>query len=373
MIIAADIGGPLGNRANTFPKPRVLWWGRFGNYGPDYPRNRTLMDSFERLGWEVVSFQPKLSALADLEASLRGLKDISLVWVPCFRQRDVAAASRWARRHGVPLVFDPLISAFDKQVSERRKFAPDSRKGQRLLAWERRRFSMADRLVADTHEHAAYFADQYHYSLERICVLPVGAEEALFKPQPKTTNDVPEALFFGTFIGLQGATFIAEAIALYSGPLCRLTFLGAGPDRQACEAIAARASNPLVQVTFEDWVPITELGVRIGASDLCLGVFGVGEKTNRVIPNKVYQALACDRPVITIKADAYPDELQDSSCGLLWVPPGDPQAIASSLAQAFSSEPVAGVSARVANGTYQAHFSNQKIREELASLLGQLT
>ena len=356
-----------------FPKPRVLWWGRFGNYGPDYPRNRTLMDSFERLGWEVVSFQPKLSALADLEASLRGLRDISLVWVPCFRQRDVAPASRWARRHGIPLVFDPLISAFDKQVFERGKFASDSRKGQRLLAWERGRFAMADRLIADTQEHAAYFAEQHLYPLERICVLPVGAEEALFKPQPKTTNDVPEALFFGTFIGLQGATFIAEAIALYSGPLCRLTFLGAGPDRQACEAVAARASNPLVQVAFEDWVPITELELRIGASDLCLGVFGVGEKTNRVIPNKVYQALACDRPVITIKADAYPDELHGSSCGLLWVPPGDPQAIASSLAQAFSSEPVAGVGAGVANGTYQAHFSNQKIREELASLLGQLS
>ena len=296
------------------------------------------MDSFERLGWEVVSFQPKLSALADLEASLRGLKDISLVWVPrpsagC-RRRLTVGAPPWGS-----LVFDPLISAFDKQVFERRKFAPDSRKGQRLLAWERRRFSMADRLVADTHEHAAYFADQHRYSLERICVLPVGAEEALFKPQPKTTNDVPEALFFGTFIGLQGATFIAEAIALYSGPLCRLTFLGAGPDRQACEAVAARASNPSVQVTFEDWVPITELGVRIGASDLCLGVFGVGEKTNRVIPNKVYQALACDRPVITIKADAYPDELQDSSCGLLWVPRVIPRLL-SSLAQAFSSEPV---------------------------------
>ena len=373
MIIAADIGGPLDYRANIFSKPRVLWWGRFGNYGPDYPRNRTLMDSFERLGWEVVSFQPKLSASAHLEASLRGPRDISLVWVPCFRQRDVAAASRWARRHGLSLVFDPLISAFDKQVFERGKFAADSRRGQRLLAWERSRFAMADRLIADTKEHAAYFAEQHHYPLERICVLPVGAEEALFKPEPKTTNDVPEALFFGTFIGLQGATFIAEAIALYSGPLCRITFLGAGPDRQACEAVAARASNPSVQVTFEDWMPITELGARIGASDLCLGVFGVGEKTNRVIPNKVYQALACDRPVITIKADAYPDELHRSSCGLLWVPPGDPQAIASSLAQAFSSQPVAGVGAGVANRTYQAHFSNQRIREELASLLGQLS
>ena len=45
--------------------------------------------------------------------------------------------------------------------------------------------------------------------------LPVGAEEALFKPQAKRANQMPEALFFGTFIGLQGATYIAEAVAHY--------------------------------------------------------------------------------------------------------------------------------------------------------------
>ena len=95
-------GGLVENPTHASRKPRVLWWGRFGNYGPDYPRNRTLIDCFERLGWEVMTFQPKLSALADLEATLRGLKDISLVWVPCFRQRDVVAAHGGRAAMGFP-------------------------------------------------------------------------------------------------------------------------------------------------------------------------------------------------------------------------------------------------------------------------------
>ena len=350
----------------------VLWWGRFGNYGPDYPRNRTLMSCFSRLGWEVQTFQPKLSQTADLEAALRGYRDIDLVWVPCFRQRDVAAASRWARRKGIPLVFDPLISAFDKQVFERQKFSAASGKGRRLLRWEQACFARANWLIADTQEHAAYFSREHAFPIEQICVLPVGAEEGLFKPQAKPANQIPEALFFGTFIGLQGATYIAEAVAHYQGPVCRLTFLGTGPDRAACEAIVRRVSNPRVLVAFEEWVPLTELPARIGAADLCLGVFGIGDKTNRVIPNKVYQSLACDRPVITMEAEAYPEELRSQNGGLLWVPAGDPASIAQRLSDALSTQIPGGVDAGVAFATYEKHFSNQKIREELSALLTRL-
>ena len=365
--------------AHTFPRThsahvkRVLWWGRHGNYGPDYPRNRTLIDCFAKLGWEVVHFQPKISGLADVEVALKGFDDIALVWVPCFRQRDVAAASRWARRHRVPLVFDPLISAFDKQVFERGKFAPDSNRGKRLLHWERQRFAVANRLVADTFEHAAYFSRQHSYPLERISVLPVSAEEGLFSPQPRFDHPVPEALFFGTFIGLQGSIFIAEAIAQYPGPPCKLTFLGDGPDRQACEAITQRSNNSRVTVSFEDWLPIADLAQRIGASDVCLGVFGVGDKTNRVIPNKVYQSLACDRPVITMDADAYPNDLGSTHNGLIRVPCGDPAAIAQALAMAFAADPVAKVKPGEARATYERHFSNEKIRAELSLLLQNLT
>ncbi|NCF44005.1 MAG: glycosyltransferase [Proteobacteria bacterium] len=330
------------------------------------------MNCFVELGWELVRFQPKLSVFADLEAHLAGFADVDLVWVPCFRQRDVAAASRWARGKKIPIVFDPLISAFDKQVYERQKFAAKSAKGKRLLRWEQDCFARADWLIADTQEHAAYFYRQHGFPLERICVLPVSAEEGLFSRQRKPANEVPQALFFGTFIGLQGATYIAEAAALYRGPACRLTFLGTGPDRAVCEAIMRRTNNPLIHVAFEEWVPLQELPARIAGADVCLGVFGVGEKTNRVIPNKVYQALACDRPVITMQAEAYPQALREDNAGLLWVPPGDPAAIAKRLAEAFSGEPLGGAAPGVAYAAYATHFSNQKIRQELSGLLQRL-
>ena len=51
---------------------KVLIWGRFGNYGPDYPRNRVIESVLRGLGCEVTRFVPKLSAVADLEFALRG-------------------------------------------------------------------------------------------------------------------------------------------------------------------------------------------------------------------------------------------------------------------------------------------------------------
>ena len=111
---------------------KVLIWGRYGNYGPDYPRNRVIESVLCGLGCEVSRFLPTLSATADIEYALRRGPRPDLVWVPCFRQRDLAAAARYARRQRLPLVFDPLISAYDKQVNEKHKFAAGS-----TQAWRR--------------------------------------------------------------------------------------------------------------------------------------------------------------------------------------------------------------------------------------------
>ena len=135
-------------------EPVVLWWSRSGR---DYSRDRIIRRAFRRLGWRVCDFRPQLSPTADWEARLRRLTPPSLIWVPCFRQRDAAAALRWGARHQVPVVMDPLISAWDKQVFERRKFAADSRAARRLLRWESDRLNASAAVVADTWGHAQLF------------------------------------------------------------------------------------------------------------------------------------------------------------------------------------------------------------------------
>lgn len=349
----------------------ILFWGRHGNYGPDYPRNRVIESVMRELGCTVSRFLPVFSPLADIEYVLRGGTPPDVIWVPCFRQRDLPAAARYARRNGIPLVFDPLISAYDKQVSERRKFPADSSRARRLLAWEQRLFQSADYLVADTQGHADYFHDVHGVARERLLVIPVGAEEALFRPHPlpvRPAGEPLELVFFGTFIGLQGVDVLAEAIRQYAGPPVRWRLIGEGPMREGCEQVL-RALPP-GQVSFEPWGPLAELPGRLVTADAILGIFGTTDKAQRVIPNKVYQGLALGRPVITARTPAYPAGLTaDESAGLLWAEPGVPGSICAAVERLHARRAELPIVAEAARRTYEQNFSNRVIADVLRALL----
>ena len=346
--------------------PDVLWWGRFD---PDYSRNRIVRTSLAGQGWTIRDFHPRISAIGDVEASLRRVVRPNLVWVPCFRQRDLAAAARWAKRHDVPLVFDPLISAYDKQVDERGKLAAGSRKANKLLANERRLFARATRLVADTPLHADYFAGQLGVARDRLAVVYVGAEESLFKPQDApgpVTGDTPEVLFYGSFIPLQGPRVIIEAARLYNGPPVRWTLIGRGPLHADCVSDAAGLDN----VTFEDWLPYAELPARIQRASILLGIFGNTPKAARVIPNKVFQSLACGRVVVTQISAAYPEVLLSrSDTGLFWVDAGDAHALAQQVARLAGDPAQITRLGQAAAESSQDYFSSDVIGKQLSSLL----
>ncbi len=345
----------------------VLWWGRFD---PDYSRNRILRSLLPELGWRIVDFHPAISAVADLEAWLRRLPKPDLMWVPCFRQRDLAAARRWSRARGIPLVFDPLISAYDKQVFERKKLVPDGAAARRLLAWERKLFRSADRVIADTPMHADFFAEVLGVPRDRLSVVYVGAEEALFKPREarrKSQSGPLEVLFYGSFIPLHGAEVIAEAARLYDGPPVRWRFIGKGPGRARCESLLRGMDN----VAFEDWVAYEELPARIAQADVVLGIFGTTPKAGRVIPNKVFQALACGRPVITRRSQAYPAGMGDGTAsGVIWVDAGAPEDLNANLLElATHRERLVGLCEQAAN-SYRRYFSAALIAEQLEKSLG---
>ena len=100
--------------------------------------------------------------------------------------------------------------------------------------------------------------------------------------------------------------------------------IGRGQDEaRAREAAAANRS-----VRWLDWVPAAELPALVAAHDVCLGIFGTGEKAKRVVPNKVFQGAAAGCAIIT--SDTAPQRRVLGDAAIL-VPPGDPEALAEAL------------------------------------------
>ncbi len=148
-------------------------------------------------GWEIHDHTPGLLDAVGMGGT--GVpSDAGFVWVPCFRQRDMKSASRFAKKRGLPLIFDPLISAYDKQVFERRKFAENSAKAAKLLEWERGIFALADLVIADTRAHADYYHEVLGVKRDRLAVLPVGADERMFHATPPEPLEGrrPRVVFF---------------------------------------------------------------------------------------------------------------------------------------------------------------------------------
>lgn len=355
----------------TEPKPptasseqRLLWWGRSGL---DYSRNRIVRQHLRELGWDIADYWPRISRFGDIEALWRVQTLPDLVWVPCFRQRDLAAASRWAHARGVPVVFDALISAYDKAVFERQRFPPSSLRARRLLRWETRLLRSADRILVDTNRHARFFQEALHVPPERITVVPVGAEESLFTSAYKSTPTTPlQVLFYGSFIPLQGPEHVIEAARLSKDKNIIWHLLGSGPLLNACKTKAQNLSN----VVFEDWIEYETLPARIHQADILLGVFGTTDKAQRVIPNKVYQALACGRPVVTQASDTYPPELLKADrSGIGWVQPGNPADLARAVANFARTPSRLAPEGAHARATYEHYFSGSAIRDRLSEAL----
>lgn len=347
----------------------VLWWSRSGR---DYSRDRIVRNAFRSQGWQIEDFQPTFSGTARVEAFARKIRKPDLVWVPSFRQRDVVAAQKWAKNRNTPIVFDPLISAWDKQVFERKKFGEETYRAKRLLRIESMMLRQCDVVIADTESHAELFCGTHKVPRSNVAVIPVSAEESLFARQPsRPTTGRPQILFFGSFIGLQGPQHIAQAAVQVKE--ADWYFIGTGPLLEECTRIAASASN----VNFLPRVAYEELPSKIGQADILMGIFGDSAKAGRVIPNKVYQSMACGRPVVTRQSPAYPTSLRQQpsiESGLSWTEAADADSIQHTVRAMIS----AGSEnwqrqGQAALATYKSTFSNARVASTLSSVIERLS
>jgi glycosyltransferase involved in cell wall biosynthesis len=311
--------------------------------------------------WGRHNWSPGIGTLARLaRAELALLRtsaadaDVLIVGYP--GHVDLPAARRIAR--GRPVVFNPLVSLADTLVEDRRVVSTRSLRARALRKLDRRAFRGADLVVADTEAHAAYFRETYDLAGERVEVALVGAEDALFRPGSGESAAF-HALFVGKLIPLHGLETILAAAALAP----EIPFVVVG-DGQLAPLLAARPAN-VRHVLWMDYAALPDAYRRAGCA---LGIFGTGAKAARVIPNKVFQALACARPVITADTPAARELLTHETDALL-VPSGDGQALAGAVRRVAGDEALAGRLAAAGRATYEARASEAVLGARWRELL----
>lgn len=343
--------------------PTLLWWGRSDTR---YSRNQIILKLFEKLGWKVAAFHPVSSALGKVQAYFSRPALPDLIWVPCFRQRDMHSAVHWAKKWRCPLVFDPLISAYQKEVFERRKWPQNDKAAVQLREWEATWFQHADVVIADTKVHADYFIRTFRLDPQKVFIIHVGADERMFNPTPLDVEGMPlEVLFYGSFLPLHGPEVIVDAASLSKDLRVQWVLLGDGDSKNRIQDRARGLEN----VRFEPWMDYANLPRRLSRAHMVLGIFGTTPKASMVIPNKVFQTMAAGRPLITMRSDAYPKKMSASQV-IGWVPPGDPQALSQCVAQwaAAPQQLVArGVQTR---NLFDEFFSADQLLVELQKALG---
>jgi len=198
-------------------------------------------------------------------------------------------------------------------------------------------------VLLDTRAHVEFFRETFGLPADKFWVLPIGADDRIFRPGPPRARNgrAFTVLHFGRYIPLHGLETVVRAAGLLQekGAGCRFLMVGDGEERTKIEALVQ--SLGVRSIEFRSAELPERLAETIRDADLCLGIFGETGKASRVVPNKVYEALASEKPVITGDSPASREFLRDGVDSLL-CRMGDPGALAEAILRIRNDAELAG-------------------------------
>ena len=202
------------------------------------------------------------------------------------------------------IVFDVFISLYDTIVNDREMVKKESFLAKLIFRLDLIACSLADVILLDTQTHIKFFKETFKVPKNKMVKIYASADTDIFYPRKiQERAGGFQVLFIGKYTPLHGIEYIVEAADLLKNqPDIQFLFIGKGQLYKRIRALVDKKS--LNNVGFIQWVAYEILPDYVKKADICLGVFSKSEKANRVIPNKIFQAMAMGKPVISGKTDA---------------------------------------------------------------------
>jgi glycosyltransferase involved in cell wall biosynthesis len=292
-----------------------------------------------------------------LKLRLRGAAD---AYVITFRGQELLLflPLLWPK----PVVFDELINS-EEWLKEHHKLR-DGTLGTWLFS---RLYSLLVHqcryILADTDAHAAYSSQLSRIPRDRYVTIPVGTDEAVFKPAvwhaPKGQFQV---FYVCTMLPLHGLQYVLDAaVALKDHP--EISFLLAGGGKQARDAMeAARAQG--AQIDYKEWIPFEQLPEVIAESGISLGgPFGNTLQSQFVVTGKTYHFLAAGAPALIGQNKVLDGFADKENC--LVVPQGDAQALAATIEWAYNHPEQLEKIGKRGRQLFEQRFTTQHIADLL--------
>ncbi|MBI4137610.1 glycosyltransferase [Candidatus Roizmanbacteria bacterium] len=365
----------------------------FGLYNYTYARNSSIRDSLKRAGMQVVEVHRevpnermelpedftlrksvyrilrKLKLYIELLGEYKKVMKCDIVIVLHPGHLDLPFAWVLCKLGGMKLLFDTSISPYDTMFIGRSIARSTSFKAWAVKWVEGFLLRLPDRLFTDTKGMKDFISSTFNIHKEKVFVLPLGANEKMYKPAANPTQNTKiNVLFFGLYNPLHGTQHIMASInKLKVEKGITFTMLGDGYLKESL--IDYKKKHNLRNVTFIGFVPEQELVKQIQKADILLGTFSDNPVFQRVVPNKVFAALACKKPLITARM-APVEEFFTHGKDIYFCNPEDPKSLAHAIKTvAFNTK----LRKRLAEEGYRAYRDNFTTKEIGRLLVKEIT
>jgi glycosyltransferase involved in cell wall biosynthesis len=193
--------------------------------------------------------------------------------------------------------------------------------------FERIIFNHVDMCVAITPRLQSYILE-YGVAPKRIRLLPSGVDSEMFSPGPRDSELLKKwglearqkiIFFMGTLYSFSGLDRIIDDFPrlLERHPDARLLIVGFGEDEARLRALAAK-KNLDRYVIFTGMQPYESLPEFIRSADVCINPFELNGITKDILPTKLFQYMACGKPVMATRLPGTMPYLSGEEQGIVY-------------------------------------------------------
>ncbi len=199
-------------------------------------------------------------------------------------------------------------------------------------------YRRADRIVVVSPAFKNHLMQYWNVPAAKISVVENAVETDLFRVDPGAA-EVRRRLsledrFLICYIGTMGnahglETLVAAAEDLQTTlPKAKFLLIGEGAEKQRIVDLAA--ARKLTNIQFLGQQPREQIPAYVSAADVCLVMLKKTELFKTVIPTKLLEYMACERPVI-VAVDGQARAIVEEANGGLFVEPEDSGALAEAI------------------------------------------